>query len=365
VETLPAVARNELGNDARLVQEAMRSGISHGRHTAAHMYWHQWLHFCRQYELVPYLTQGSNAIGWLQIFAQRVRNGRLSASHNNVQAGTMADAITFVASAHTMAGLPDPHLILGSHTIDPCLARLICAYRKLDPAPDRVQLIPLNVLRHACRIAQSAVNPTSLAAADLMWMAFFFFLHPGIYTDNSDSAHPFTLADVRLWVGTTQIDPLTASLDSLRSATFVALVFSDKKNAVCGEVVGHGLLGHLAACPVKAIVRCLTHLRSHNAAATTPLSAVGPTLHHLTTHSIIKLLRQGGTVYLAMASNPLPPIHLKALHATGAMALLGRDVQTSKIQLIGRWKSDSMLRYLQLQSHATMSHYTNLMLQQS
>jgi hypothetical protein len=92
---------------------------------------------------------------------------------------------------------------------------------------------------------------------------------------------------------------------------------------------------------------------------------VGPTLRHLKTHSIIKLVQQGGTVYSATTSNPLLPIHLKALHATGATALLGRDIQTSEIQLIGRWKSDSMLRYLHLQSHTTMSHYANLMLQQS
>jgi hypothetical protein len=330
---------------------------------AAHTYWHQWLQFCQQYELAPYLSQGSNAIGWLQIFAQRVRDGRLSASHHNVRAGTVADANAFVASAHTMAGLPDPRLILGSHTIDPRLARLVRAYRKLDPAPDRVQQIPLDVLRQACAIAQSAADPTSLAAADLIWTAFFFLLRPGEYTDNADGAHPFTLADVRLWVGTTQIDPLTASLDSLSSATFVALVFSDQKNSVRGEVIGHGLSQHQVACPVKAIVRRLEHLRSHNATATTPLSAVGPTLRSIKTNTIIKLLRQGGIAYSALTANPLPPIHLKALRASGATALMGRDVQTSEIQLIGRWKSDSMLRYLHLQSHTTMSHYTNLMLQ--
>jgi hypothetical protein len=136
-----------------------------------------------------------------------------------------------------MAGLPDPRLILGSRTIDPHLTHLVCAYQKLDPAPDRVHPIPLDVLRQACRIAQAAADPTSLAAADQMWTAFFFLLHPGEYTDNSDGAHPFTLANVRLWVGTMQINPLTASLDSLRSATFAALMFSDQKNTVCGEVI--------------------------------------------------------------------------------------------------------------------------------
>jgi hypothetical protein len=84
VETLSATAQNELGNDACLVQEAMQSGISNGQHTATCTYWQKWLQFSQQYKLVPYLTQGSNAIGWLQIFAQQVHDSRLSASHNSV-----------------------------------------------------------------------------------------------------------------------------------------------------------------------------------------------------------------------------------------------------------------------------------------
>jgi hypothetical protein len=223
-----------------------------------------------------------------------------------------------------MASLPDPFIIVGSHTMDPHISHLVHSYKKMDPSPDRIQPIHLDVLHQACSITQSATDPTSLAAADPMWTAFFFLLCPGKNTDNTDSAHPFTK----------QINPLTASLDSLRSATFGALIFSNQKNAVHGEVVRHGLSGHQVACPFKAIVRHLQHLCSHDAAATTPLLAVGPTPHHLKTNTIIKLVRQGSTVYTAQTSNPLPPIHLKALCATGATALLGRDVQASKIQLI-------------------------------
>jgi hypothetical protein len=77
METLSAAAQNELGNNALLVQGAMQSGISHGRHTAARTL------STIQIGDLPH-TQGSNAIGWLQIFAQRVRDGRLSASYNIV-----------------------------------------------------------------------------------------------------------------------------------------------------------------------------------------------------------------------------------------------------------------------------------------
>jgi hypothetical protein len=95
-----------------------------------------------------------------------------------------------------MAGLPDPRLFMGSHTIDPHLACLVRTYQKLDPAPDHIQPIPLEVLRQACHITQSTADPTSLAAADLKWSTFFYLLCPGKYTNNADGAHPFTLANM-------------------------------------------------------------------------------------------------------------------------------------------------------------------------
>jgi hypothetical protein len=338
METLSAARKDELRNDARLVQDALRSSVSRCRHTSATTYWNLWLRVCQQYSLGPYLSQGSNTVAWLQIFAQRVCDGRLSASGNPVQAGTVAEAITFVAALHKMAGLPDPRLIVGSHTMDPRISRLVQSYKKADPSPDRVQPIPLNVLHQACSIASLAADSTSMAAADLMWMAFFFLLRDGEYTMNAKDAHPFTLADVRLWVGPLQIDPLTASMELLRSATFAALVFTDQKNAVQGEVVGHGCSGHPRACPVKAIVRRIEHLREHGAPPSTPLATIGQNLRPLPAKAITTLLRQGAVAYTAATNNPSPPIQLEALRATGATALLGHDVQSTEIKLIGRWR---------------------------
>ncbi len=45
------------------------------------------------------------------------------------------------------------------------------------------------------------------------------------------------------------------------------------------------------------------------------------------------------------------------------MALLCGRVDTSIIQLVGRWRSDVMLRYLHLQAGALMSNLSGTMLQ--
>jgi hypothetical protein len=261
-----------------------------------------------------------------------------------------------------MAGLPDPRLIPGTATADPRLTRLLQSFRKADPPPSRLQPIPIAVLHAACAIARSVADDSSLAAADLLWIAFFFLLRPGEYTSNAQDSHPFTLQDVRMWVGQTSIDPLTAPFQVLDQVTFAALIFTTQKNAVRGEVIGHGRTNATFSCPTSAIIRRIKHLRLHGAPAHTPLFAVGPSLRPLPPTSITKLLRQGGLAHTATSGSQLPPIHLRALRATGATALLSRDIHGKEIQLLGRWKSDSMLRYLHLQCHSRMCGYASQML---
>lgn len=59
------------------------------------------------------------------------------------------------------------------------------------------------------------------------------------------------------------------------------------------------------------------------------------------------------------------PHHVSArsLRASGAMALLCANVDTDRIQLIGRWRSDEMLRYLHVQAEPVMRNFAARMLQ--
>jgi hypothetical protein len=306
------------------VDAALRSGLSLGRQTAATTYWNIWSNFRLQHNLEPYITQGSDAIYWLQIFAVRVRNGWLSASNNPVQADTVADALTHVGMAHTMVNQQDPCLVPGSTALHPRLTRILNGFRKEDSAPSRVLPIPVQVLQRAAAIALLQNTALSLGAADLIWLAFFFLLHPGEYTITGQSPHPFTLANVRLWHHDTPIDPLTASPDSLLSATFVILIFTDQKNAVRGKTVGHGRSGDPQACPVLAVVRRILHLRwsiehfrfpnaralphqtTFDAPPHTPLSTLNATGGSIPAKSITPLLRQGGLAFSVCNNITLP-----------------------------------------------------------
>ncbi|KAL7474830.1 hypothetical protein ACHAW6_000782 [Cyclotella cf. meneghiniana] len=50
------------------------------------------------------------------------------------------------------------------------------------------------------------------------------------------------------------------------------------------------------------------------------------------------------------------------LHASGEMALFLHQIDTDIIQLVGRWQSDKMLRYLHFQAAPLMQDYAHKML---
>ena len=77
-----------------------------------------------------------------------------------------------------------------------------------------------------------------------------------------------------MFVGEVRIDLATDSTERIQQGTFVSLTFTDQKNGVRGEVIGLGRSGDPYLCPVKAIVRRVLHLWSHNVPPHTPLARV-------------------------------------------------------------------------------------------
>lgn len=218
------------------------------------------------------------------------------------------------------------------------------------------------LLHHAYALAQDDGDDTSLAAADMMWIAFFFLLRPGEYTRPAEDSHPFRIKDIRLWREAQPVSITSCSDADLMAATFVSLTFSTQKNGTRGEVIGHGRSTHSSACPVRAVARRLCYLRTFNAPAHTYLCAVGPKLEPISSAHITTLLRRACASPLNTSGISPGQITAKSLRASGAMALMNEGVNHDMIQLIGRWKSDASLRYMHVQAHDLMSNFSNLML---
>jgi hypothetical protein len=56
-------------------------------------------------------------------------------------------------------------------------------------------------------------------------------------------------------------------------------------------------------------------------------------------------------------------VSIRSLRSSGAMALLCAAVNSDKIRLLGRWKSDEMLRYLHVQAMPIVAPLATLMVQ--
>lgn len=245
--------------------------------------------------------------------------------------------------------------------VDFRLSRMFRAFGREDPPPHRVKPIPVSLIRYV--VAHIPPDDVRAAAvADMIVIAFFFLLRPGEYTGTANDDTPFRLTDVQLFLGPRRLDLLTAPI---ATATSVSLMFTTQKNGVRGEIVNHGLSGHPLVCPVRATIRRVLHLRTHQCAPDTILASYVTQRRPawVTTKDITHTLRHAAQV-VGQPYGYLPQdVSARSLRAGGAMALFNSSVDSDTIRLLGRWQSDAMLRYLHLQAQPVMHGFARRMLQ--
>jgi hypothetical protein len=193
----------------------------------------------------------------------------------------------------------------------------------------------------------------------MLLLGFYFMLHSGeyAYTDN-ERATPFRLKHGHLFVRTTRLNHLTGPLHLLSSATAVALEFDRQKNGVRGEVISLSRSGH----PIAAVVNRVKHLRQHNATLDTPLYCYWNTSSwaYIISKDLTNALR---TATLTVGPQEARSVSARSLHSAGAMALYCAGMDKTTIQLLGRWKSEELLRYLHAQAFPVTAQCAQLMLQ--
>ena len=260
-------------------------------------------------------------------------------------------------------GAPDPRSD-SDGKVDFRLRRMLSAYSKDDPAPNRVKPVPVPVLRRILTVAAAATDAHAKATADMICLAFFFLLRPGEYVVSQAESTPFEIKDVQLFLGQRRLNLVTASEAELLSATFASLTFDKQKNSVRGEVIGHAPSGDPVLCSVRALARRIIHLRSNNAPLTTPLASAytASGLQQVRPRHITEALRLAVT-FLGPSLGFLPgDVSARCLRAAGANALLCGGVDTDVIRLLGRWRSDEMLRYLHTQVGPLLRGFSQRML---
>lgn len=365
---LPSESNDPFFRDLCAVTEEVRQGVVPSTAKAAQAHWTIWENFCDDIGLDdPTLQSVDDPIPFLQVFAYRFRHGHINKTRRPVRSRTVEGALRSIGQAASAVGSPDPRY--NSHgKIDFRLQRLLAAYKRKDPPPNRVKPCPVPLLLHIMAAAAVAAATFKMRAiADMICLAFFYLLRPGEYSGHPDQeSTPFRLMDTVFYIGAQRLNTSTATDAQLNSATFVTLEFTTQKNGVAGEVIGHGLSGNPTFCPVRAAARRVIHLRAHGAPPDQPLAS----FYNEATHKWNRLCPADITNELRLAAAVLGPalgflpkhVSARSLRASGAMALLCANVDTDKIRLIGRWRSDEMLRYLHVQADRVMQHFSSRML---
>jgi hypothetical protein len=298
------------------------------------------------------------------VFGLRYRHPK--GSKKPIRGDTIDKALKAVGQGIANLGGRDPRKETdGSLRNDPVLAAFLKRLRDEDDPATRAHPANLTILRgllDALDIGDDEYGALNAHIIDLIIVAFYWLLRPAEYLDSASDedsrSQAFLYRDISLTLdGTTTDGPSTPLNDELvQRITNATLRFSDQKNAVRGEQVGHRANTDPFFCPAKALGRIALRLRRDGARPDTPIcSHYNHHSKHQAWHTVKPQYITNALRYSAAALEPttgIPPhlLSARSLRPGGATALLCAGIDSDHIQLLGRWQSDAMFRYLRIQA---------------
>ena len=277
----------------------------------------------------------------------------------------------------THLGERDPRKGLGSDKLHPLLASFLKALERDDDPASRAYPANITILRgliDALDVDDPQYGSLNAHVIDLIIVAFFWLLRPAEYTLPTTAearTQAFQYRHIYLTIDDTVYCAPAAPLNDANVIPRIregCLEFADQKNAVKGEQVGHRANADPFFCPVKALGRIARRLHLARAPPDTPIyQHYNDHPDHRGWHSvkstfITTALRHSAARLEKTTGIPANLLSARSLRPGGATALLCARVDPDAIQLLGRWKSDAMFRYLRIQAAAHAHNYAQLML---
>ena len=262
---MPADQRDVFHDDLIAVQEAIINGVTTKTARSKDAHWKIWIDFCIEIGIDPFLRQFSDPLPFLQVFANRYRQGRIAPSGKRVTANWVSNVLLSVGQKFKRMGSPDPRISPYDGKFDYRLVQQLRSWSKVDAPPARVKPVPITLVTFLLNTAHAnaVTSPAVKAYADITCLAFFFLLRPGEYAGTTNAAAAFSLDDIHLSLGRRQLDLATASILEIESATSVGLYFTTQKNQRKGDKISHGKSFHPLCCPVKAAIRLVLQHLAH------------------------------------------------------------------------------------------------------
>lgn len=302
-----------------------------------------------------------------------MRYSKTGATGVSVRADTVENALLAVGQGISQLGAPDPRKqVGGGKQYHPLLASFLKGLRDKDDPASRSYPANVTIIRalydalDICHQEEGQLNRTTI---DLIIVAFYWLLRPAEYLDSGATgrSQAFKFEDICLTAGGRVYRATDTSLNDVNETdiTFATLTFTDQKNAVRGEQVGHKANSDPLLCPCKALYRLTDNLRRHRAPPKTPIFASyksRTSFRNIKPTYVTNALRHAANSIRHITGIDPKLLSARSLRPGGATALLCAGIDPNSIQLLGRWRSDAMLRYLRIQAHTHASNFSQRML---
>jgi hypothetical protein len=372
--TAPASARDQFTTDlSSALQIAGTANVRKTDNSRASIFGH-WETFCKSLNIPSCLHSIRDAetkVTYLLVFG--LRYSQEGKKNQSVTANTVEDALLAVGTGIANLGRPDPRKeVPGSTRNHPLLASFLKALRNKDDPAKRSYPANVPIIRNMYNILDfdhEVDGQANRHVLDLTITAFYWLLRPAEYTKSTSAgrSQAFEFKDVAFYIGDTVYNATDKSLNdvNITSVHAAALTFTDQKNSVRGEQVAQRATSDPLLCPAKALFRLTQHLRDHDAPPDTALCEYydsSNTLSSIKSAYITNGLRYSAADMQATSGIDPKLLSARSLRPGGATALLCANIDKDAIQLLGRWKSDAMLRYLRIQAHVHSMNYAQLML---
>jgi hypothetical protein len=206
-------------------------------------------------------------------------------------------------------------------------------------------------------------DTAEMAIADMIVIAFLFFLRQGEYTGTLSDDAAFKIEDVSLYIQGHKLDFTTASDAEIKASTSASYTFTTQKNNNCNEKVVQGLTGDPWCCPVKATVRRMLHHRSRKSRSSIPFASYyrGNRKTLVKAKDVTEVLHNAMRLNVHRTGIEASEVRARSLRAGGAMSILHGRVDLSNIRMMGRWHTDVMMRYLHVQAQPILGNYATRM----
>lgn len=322
-------------------------------------HWKLWNRFASRFGQDPYLSRIQGATHHLErsllfmAFALALRNGELDGK-GPAKGSEITEALRYCGLCMVAYGYADPRRAdIGQRNLDHTIAHHLQRWRDADPAPKPQQALPNTavawIAQHYCASDSRMIS----ASGHLIILAYFFLLRIGEYTKSSDQATrrtiPLRKGDVRLWSGTTELCR-DAPLAVLLTADAVTICLANQKNGDKNSTLHHHK-STLALDPVESAAHLIHAMQ--NMPNDTPLGTyrtVEGRTGQVSSDAIRAAIRHSATMcHLPAQGFDLDRIGSHSLRAGGAVMLKLCGYDSDMIKKLGRWRSDTYLRYIQTQ----------------